>query len=45
MDKYYFFGGRTQEVEKRTRVKARIVAQALEELMNRCKQCYNNGPY
>lgn len=32
--KYYFFGGRTQEVEKRTRVKARIVAQALEELMN-----------
>lgn len=32
--KYYFFGGRTQEVEKRTRVKVRIVAQALEELMN-----------
>ena len=32
--KYYIFGGRTQEVEKRTRVKARIVAQALEELMN-----------
>lgn len=32
--KYYFFGGRTQEVEKRTRVKARIVAQALDELMN-----------
>lgn len=32
--KYYFFGGRIQEVEKRTRVKARIVAQALEELMN-----------
>lgn len=32
--RYYFFGGRTQELEKRTRVKARIVAQALEELMN-----------
>ena len=32
--KYYFFGGRTQEVEKRTRVKARIVAQALEELIS-----------
>ena len=32
--KYYFFGGRTQEVEKRTRVKARIVSQALEEIMN-----------
>ena len=31
--KYTFFGGRTQEVEKRTRVKARIVAHALEELM------------
>ena len=32
--KYYFFGGRTIEVEKRTRVKARIVAQAMAELMN-----------
>ena len=32
--KYYFFGGRTQEVEKRTKVKARIVAQALEELIS-----------
>lgn len=31
--KYFFFGGRTQEVEKRTKVKARIVAQALEELI------------
>ena len=31
--KYYFFGGRTQEIEKRTKVKARIVAQALEELI------------
>ena len=32
--KYYFFGGRTQEVEKRTKVKARIVAEALQELMH-----------
>lgn len=32
-DKYVFFGGRTQEIEKRTRVKARIVAHALEELI------------
>ena len=32
--KYFFFGGRTQEVEKRTKVKARIVAEALQELMN-----------
>ena len=31
--KYIFFGGRTQELEKRTRVKARIVSHALEELM------------
>lgn len=31
--KYNFFGGRTQELEKRTKVKARSVANALEELM------------
>ena len=31
--KYIFFGGRTEEVEKRTKVKARIVAHALEELI------------
>jgi len=31
--KYIFFGGRAQEVEKRTKVKARIVSHALEELM------------
>ena len=31
--RYTFFGGRTQELEKRTRVKARSVANALEELM------------
>lgn len=32
-EKYLFFGGRAQELEKRTKVKARIVAHALEELM------------
>lgn len=32
-DKYNFFGGRTQEVEKRTKVKARMVSHALEELI------------
>lgn len=32
-EKYIFFGGRAQEMEKRTKVKARIVAHALEELM------------
>ena len=31
--KYIFFGGRTQEVEKRTKVKARIVAGAMAELI------------
>lgn len=31
--KYQFFGGKVEEVEKRTKVKARIVAHALEELM------------
>jgi len=31
--KYIFYGGRAQEVEKRTKVKARIVAHALEELI------------
>ena len=30
---YHFFGGRAKEVEKRTKVKARIIAHALEELM------------
>ncbi len=32
-EKYLFFGGRAQELEKRTKVKARIVAHALEELI------------
>ena len=35
--KYKFFGGRTQEVEKRTKVKARIVSHALQELMQEAK--------
>ena len=32
-EKYHFFGGRTQELEKRTKVKARIVSHALSELI------------
>ena len=32
-DRYTFFGGKTLEVEKRTRVKARTVARALEQLI------------
>lgn len=35
--KYQFFGGKTQELEKRTKVKARIVSHALEELMQGAK--------
>ena len=31
--KYEFFGGRTQEVEKRTKVKSRMVSQALTQLI------------
>ena len=34
---YVFFGGRSQEVEKRTKVKARIIAHALEELVMESK--------
>ena len=33
--KYNFFGGKTQEVEKRTKVKARVISHALEELMQK----------
>lgn len=35
--KYSFFGGRALEVEKRTKVKARIVAHALQDLINEAK--------
>ena len=37
-EKYLFFGGRTTEFEKRTKVKARIVAHALEELIKESEQ-------
>lgn len=36
--KYQFFGGRVEEVERRTKVKARIVAHALEELIQENEQ-------
>lgn len=36
-NKYEFFGGKTKEIEKRTRVKARVVAQAMQELMSESK--------
>ena len=35
---YKFFGGRAQEVEKRTKVKARVVAHALENLIKESKK-------
>jgi len=33
---YDFFGGRSKEIEKRTRVKARVMATALEKLIEQC---------
>ena len=41
--KYQFFGGRTQELEKRTKVKARIVSHALQELMQEAKNVMMMG--
>ena len=35
---YKFFGGRAQEMEKRTKVKARVVAHALENLITNSKK-------
>ena len=37
-EKYLFYGGRTTEFEKRTKVKARIVAHALEQLIKETDQ-------
>ncbi len=41
--KYHFFGGRVEEVERRTKVKARIVAHALEELIKENDQVFIMG--
>ena len=40
---YLFFGGRVEEVEKRTKVKARVVAHALEDLIKESKNVYIMG--
>ena len=40
---YAFFGGRVEEVEKRTKVKARVVAHALEDLIKEAKNVYIMG--
>ncbi|MBO5178916.1 MAG: DHH family phosphoesterase [Clostridia bacterium] len=34
---YEFFGGKSKEIEKRTKVKARVVAQAMQELISESK--------
>ena len=38
-----FFGGNTKEIEKRTKVKARVVARALEELIYESSKVYILG--
>ena len=40
---FEFFGGRTKETEKRTKVKSRVMATALGELMNDAGQIYVMG--
>ncbi|NLP18360.1 MAG: hypothetical protein GX376_04590 [Firmicutes bacterium] len=35
---FYFFGGKTKALEKRTKVKARVIAHALRELMEQSDQ-------
>jgi len=42
-DKIYFYGGRTQAVEKRTRVKARVIAHALRELIKESSTIFIMG--
>lgn len=37
-DNFKFYGGRTRELEKRTRVKARVIAYALRELIDQSSQ-------
>ncbi len=33
-DQYFFYGGKSQEIEKRTRVKSRVIALAIRELIS-----------
>lgn len=37
-EQYKFYGGKTREFEKRTRVKARVVAQAMKEMISESNQ-------
>lgn len=36
-DKYFFYGGKSKAIEKKTRVKARIIGYALRDLLNESK--------
>lgn len=42
-DNFTFFGGRTRELEKRTKVKARVIAYALRELIDQSSAVYIMG--
>ncbi|SEF98846.1 c-di-AMP phosphodiesterase, consists of a GGDEF-like and DHH domains [Caloramator fervidus] len=37
-ERFLFFGGKSKEVEKRTKVKARVIAHAISELINQSSQ-------
>ena len=41
--KYNFFGGRAEGMERRTKVKARVISHALEELINESQDVYITG--
>lgn len=43
LDKLSFFGGKTKEVEKRTKVRARVIAHALVNLINESSRVYIMG--
>lgn len=42
-DKMFFFGGKTKEVEKRNKVRSRVIAHALVELINESSSIYLIG--
>ncbi len=42
-DSFSFFGGRTRELEKRTKVKARVIAYALRELIDQSASVFIMG--
>ena len=42
-DNFSFFGGHTRELEKRTKVKARVIAYALRELIDQASSVYIMG--